>query len=258
VDNEENTMAVSIEKAALYEKYRLPYPPELADDLFEQIGDVKTIADIGAGTGQLARLFADRCTKLYAVEPEDAMRQVAADALAGFETVEIRDGSAELTTLEDHLIDLIVVGNAFHRFKPDASEEFRRILNHDGWIALIWYNYTHRAFTDLLFPKLAQLNGGAPEKAMPITRLSMEDVFGDADIHTLHYRQSYAEDWAAFWGMACAGIEAPERDDPMFARFEALNREVFDTLAVDGTFVMEYETHVSFGQPTWHNDAMMY
>ena len=33
---------------------------------------------------------------------------------------------------------------------------------------------------------------------------------------------------AHFFGAACSGIEAPERDDPDFAAFESINREVFE------------------------------
>jgi hypothetical protein len=49
---------MTIEKAALYEKYRLPYAERVVADLLDYIGAVQVVADIGAGTGQLARLFA--------------------------------------------------------------------------------------------------------------------------------------------------------------------------------------------------------
>src|SRR5215216_3850617 len=94
--------AVSLEKAALYERYRLPYPAEMVVDLLSQIGEVQTIADIGAGTSQLARLFANRSAKVYAVEPDPAMRQVASTALAAFGKVEIRAGFAEHTGLSEN------------------------------------------------------------------------------------------------------------------------------------------------------------
>jgi len=55
--------------------------------------------------------------------------------------------------------------------------------------------------------------------------------------------------WTAFFGAACAGIEAPERTDRDFMQFEAINREVFDAFAVDSKIQIDYETRVSFGQP---------
>ena len=67
-------MGVSIERATLYEKYRLPYASQAVNDLLEYIGPIQVMADIGAGNGQLTRLFAGRCSQVYAVEPEPAMR----------------------------------------------------------------------------------------------------------------------------------------------------------------------------------------
>jgi ubiquinone/menaquinone biosynthesis C-methylase UbiE len=117
------TSGMTIEKAKLYEAHRLPYAPEAVDDLLGYIGQVQVVADVGAGTGQLARLFAGRCSTLYAVEPDPAMRQVASASLAPFPTIKIVSGSAEQTALADNSIDLIIIGNAFHRFRPEACTE---------------------------------------------------------------------------------------------------------------------------------------
>lgn len=80
-------------------------------------------------------------------------------------------------------------------------------------------------------------------------RTPIQTLFGEGQIHTLSYRQTYPEDWIAFFGAACAGIEAPDPNDRGFVQFEALNRDVFDTFAVNGIIQIEYETQVSFGQP---------
>jgi SAM-dependent methyltransferase len=154
-------MAMTIEKAALYEKYRLPYAERVVADLFDYIGAVQVIADIGAGTGQLARLFAQQCTCVYAVEPDPAMRRVAATALADWANVEVRDGCGEQSTLAASSVDLIVVGNAFHRFRPEACAELRRILRPSGWVALFSHIWTNRVMSDLLIAELASRTGVA-------------------------------------------------------------------------------------------------
>ncbi len=242
--------AISVEKATLYEKYRLPYANEMVGDLLERIGEVEIVADIGAGTGQLARMFAPRSAKVFAVEPDPAMRKVASASLANFSTIEIIAGCAEQTTLVANSIGLIVVGNAFHRFKPEACAELRRILRKQGWVALITYKFVNKAFADMLFPKLAALEGVASRIEKSWHRTPVRNLFGHGQIDTLSYDQSHTEDWTAFFGAACAGIEAPEPTDLDFMQFERVNREVFDAFAGDdGNIQIDYETQVSFGQP---------
>ena len=240
---------ISVEKATLYEKYRLPYADEMADALLERIGKVEVVADIGAGTGQLARMFAGRSAKVYAVEPDPAMREVASASSADFATVEILDGCAERTTLAENSVDLVVIGNAFHRFRPEACAELQRILKEQGWIALVRYAFTDKALTDMLFSKLGALEGFSSRMEKARYETPIQNLFGEGQIHTLSYRQSHTEGWPAFFGAACAGIEAPEPTDRDFAEFEAINRQVFDVFAVDGKIEIEYETCVSFGQP---------
>ena len=240
---------ISVEKAMLYDKYRLPYADEMVDGLLERIGKVEVVADIGAGTGQLARMFAGKSTRVYAVEPDPAMREVASASSADFATVEILDGCAEQTTLAENSIDLIVVGNAFHRFKPEACVELRRILKEQGWIALVRYAFLNEVFTDMLFSKLATLEGFSSRMEKARYETPVQNLFGDGQVHTLSYRQSHTEGWKAFFGASCAGIEAPEPTDRDFFKFEAINRQVFDAFAVDGKIQIDYETCVSFGQP---------
>jgi len=243
--------AISVEKAMLYEKYRLPYAEEMVGDLLGRIGKVEIVADIGAGTGQLARMFAARSAKVYAVEPDPAMRKVAAASLADFATIEILASCAEQTALAGNSVDLIVVANAFHRFKPEACAELGRVLKKQGWIALITYKFINKAFTDMLFSKLAALESLANRMEKTWHRTPVRDLFGDGQIHSQSYRQSHTESWTAFFGAACAGIEAPERTDRDFAQFEGFNRQVFDAFAVCGKIQIDYETQVSFGQPLY-------
>jgi hypothetical protein len=142
-----------------------------------------------------------------------------------------------------------VIGNAFHRFKPQACGELRRILRDEGWVAIFSYSFTDTSFTDTLFSKLSTLERLASRMQASWHRTPVERLFGDCQTSTLAYRQSHTEGWEAFFGVARAGIEAPERDDGDFARFEQTNREVFDALSTGGAITIEYETRVLFGQP---------
>jgi SAM-dependent methyltransferase len=249
------TRGVSLEKATLYEAYRLPYAREAVDDLLQRVGEVEVVADVGAGTGQLARLFADSCERLYVVEPDEAMRAVARAALRRWPTIEIVAATAEHTTLPTGSVDLIVIGNAFHRFRPEACGELRRILRDHGWVAIFSYEFTDSTFTDMLFPRLATLQTVASRTERSWHRTPVEDLFGEGQTDTLTVRQSHAEDWEAFFGAARAGIEAPERQDADFVPFERINREVFDALSTGGNITIAYETRVLFGRPKVRDGA---
>ena len=243
-----NVDGISLEKANLYDRYRLPYAPEAVDSLLEMIGHIDVVADVGAGTGQLARLFAGQCQRVYAVEPDASMRQVARKVLSGSPAATVVDAVAEETTLSSGSIDLVVIGNAFHRFRPEACEELRRILREAGWIALFSYSFSNKPFTDMLFSKLSTLENSIGRTKTNWPRTPTEKLFGDCKTHTLSYGQSASEDWQTFFGAACAGIEAPERNEEDFPRFEEINREVFDAFSENGQIEIAYETKVLYGQ----------
>jgi SAM-dependent methyltransferase len=125
------------DRAKDYAKYRPSYPAEAIARILEGLNRTNSViaADIGAGTGISSRLLADRGIKVIAIEPNEAMRQVAAT----HPLVEWRDGSAEATSLPDNSIDLIACFQSFHWFNPEPTlQEFDRILKPGGKIALIW------------------------------------------------------------------------------------------------------------------------
>jgi len=82
------------------------------------------IADIGAGTGISARLFADRGAHVIAVEPNAEMRAAATD----HPRIDWQAGTADDTQLPDASVDIVVACQAFHWFAtPLTMSEFRRI-----------------------------------------------------------------------------------------------------------------------------------
>ncbi len=133
------------DRAATYAANRPVYPPAAIDAVLAGLGDPArlVIADVGAGTGISARLFADRGAHVIAIEPNAGMRARA----AAHPHVEWRDGTAEATGLEDQSVDLIVACQAFHWFEvPAAVAEFRRVAR--GRAALLQYERDERdAFT---------------------------------------------------------------------------------------------------------------
>lgn len=128
-------------RAEDYAKYRPSYPAAAIDAILSfgdpaamQFADLQ-FADIGAGTGISSRLIADRGVRVWAIEPNVAMREAAQPHAK----VEYRHGTAEQTGLPDQSVDGVICCQAFHWFEPVAAlAEFRRILKPGGQVALMW------------------------------------------------------------------------------------------------------------------------
>jgi SAM-dependent methyltransferase len=124
-----------------YVKYRPGYPPEVLQLFRDEMGltNDSVIADIGAGTGISTRMFLENGNRVIAIEPNDAMRTAADEFLGSFANYKSVKATAEKTTLAENSVDIAVAAQAFHWFDIDRTrEEFRRILKHGGYIALIW------------------------------------------------------------------------------------------------------------------------
>jgi SAM-dependent methyltransferase len=133
------------DRAAAYAASRPHYPAAAIDAVLAGLGDPArlAIADVGAGTGISARLFAERGAHVVAIEPNAGMRAQA----AAHPRVEWREGTAEATGLEAGSVDVIVACQAFHWFAlPAAVVEFRRVARRRA--ALLQYERDERdAFT---------------------------------------------------------------------------------------------------------------
>ena len=123
-----------------YDVGRPSYSPELLHFLFKEHLSVQAIiADIGAGTGKLTKPLLEQGNRVIAVEPNDAMRQVAQETLKGFERAQFVKGTDSDTTLANESVDAITVAQAFHWFDVHAfQKESKRILKPHGKVFLIW------------------------------------------------------------------------------------------------------------------------
>ena len=124
-----------------YVKYRPEYPDEIYGFLKKETGidEGSVIADIGSGTGISSLLFLKNGHKVIGVEPNDEMRKAAEDYLSSHENFVSLNGKAEETGLDNKSVDIIIAGQAFHWFDVEkAKQEFKRVLNPDGYVILFW------------------------------------------------------------------------------------------------------------------------
>jgi SAM-dependent methyltransferase len=121
--------------AETYDRVRPPYSRVLLDraETLLELDARARVLDLGAGTGRVTRELARRFEHVVAVEPDERMRALNSDALAG---------SAEAIPLEDASVDAVFVGEAFHWFDPDAAiPEIARVLRPHGGLAILWTHW---------------------------------------------------------------------------------------------------------------------
>ena len=110
-------------KARLYARSRWDYPQAAIEQIVRaaEVSSENVIADIGSGTGMLARHFLPHAKLVYGVEPGADMRRVMDELLGPYPNFRGVRGSAEATLLPDQSVDLITAGMAIHWFEPEGA-----------------------------------------------------------------------------------------------------------------------------------------
>ncbi len=124
------------ERARAYAATRPAHPPAAIDYVLDGFGDPAAInlADLGSGTGLSSRPFADAGATVWAVEPNDGMRDVAEP----HPRIVSVNASAEHTTLDAASIDIVTACTAWHWFDHGVVvDEVRRILKPRGRLAIL-------------------------------------------------------------------------------------------------------------------------
>ena len=134
--------------AAHYDS-RAEYAPAAIDMAIAAMGLLPgdEIADVGAGTGKLARPLAERGLIVHAVEPNAEMRTYGIRNTERL-SVDWRDGSAERTGLADHCVRAVSFGSSFNVVDREPTlKECRRVVAPRGWFCCLW---NHRDLDDPL------------------------------------------------------------------------------------------------------------
>jgi SAM-dependent methyltransferase len=241
-------------RVADYVRCRPGYPSALIELLGKDCGLTRAhvIADIGAGTGLLSKVFLENGNRVIGVEPNAEMRAAGDEFLAEYSNFSSLSGSSESTMLADASVDFITAAQAFHWFEPNATRrEFARILKASGWVVVMWndrrINETPfgRAYEDLL------VRYGTDYKkvkdAYPETH-DMENFFGAGNFqrHELPNTQDF--DCEGLAGRVRSSSYAPKEGHANYEPMMAALRKLFDTNQKFGRVRMEYMTQIYFGR----------
>jgi SAM-dependent methyltransferase len=120
--------------AAQYERYRQGPPAAAVDWVLPT--PVRTVVDLGAGTGALTRLLVGRAEEVVAVEPDDRMREVLIESVPGVRAVA---GRGESIPLPDASADAVLASSSWHWMDTVPTLlEVGRVLVPGGTLAAMW------------------------------------------------------------------------------------------------------------------------
>ena len=128
--------------AEFYSRFRVPYPESLVARLKADagLGYDSQVLDLATGPGRLALALAPSLREIVAVdvEPEmltEGMRQARLKGVANVQWVHAR---AEDLAIAPGSLDLVMIGEAFHRLDQDVVlRRIRQWLKADGCVAIV-------------------------------------------------------------------------------------------------------------------------
>jgi SAM-dependent methyltransferase len=241
-------------RAADYARYRPGYPTDVLTLLHKwcKFERHHVIADIGTGTGLLAKLFLDHGNRVIGVEPNARMRQAGKEFLKSYGGFTAVEASAEATTLPGKSVDFVVAGQAFHWFDPSPTRaEFRRILKREGRVIVLWnerlldetaFLREYEALVGRYGTDYARVNESYP-RAEQMLAFFKPNEFGS---HSLPNFQEF--DFAGLSGRLRSSSYAPTSDQPQFAPMMEELERIFRAHQKHGKVRLEYRTHVYTGK----------
>ncbi|MGD8277168.1 MAG: class I SAM-dependent methyltransferase [Gemmatimonadota bacterium] len=237
-----------------YVRSRPRYPPGVLRILEEETGLRPSweVADFGSGTGISAELFVANGNRVFAVEPNAAMRAAAEVRFRGDDRFVSVAGTAEETGLAPGSVDLVVAAQAFHWFDTrKARVHFARILREPRWVALLWNRRRLRATPFLAAYEDLLLEFGTDYQAVRHDAAGYRDPI-DAFYGGRYRRRELSNeqvlDRQGLVGRLLSSSYTPAAGhpdrEPMLARLG----EIFERYQSDGTVVMEYDTELFVGR----------
>ena len=241
-------------KVADYVRYRPGYPAALLEILRNECGlrPNHTVADVGSGTGVLAKLLLENGNRVFAVEPNDGMRQAGEAVLSGFKDFSSINGSAEATTLPDASADFITAAQAFHWFEPIATRvEFLRILRPSGFVVIVWndrqldttpFLRDYESLLHCFATDYAKVSESYPRQSQ------IQDFFAPNPFAHKTFPNSQKFDFDGVRGRLRSSSYVPGPEHAAFAPMMAELERIFNAHQQNREVSMDYMTHIYYGR----------
>lgn len=172
--------------AEAYERGRPSYPREAATWLSSD--HPCAVLELGAGTGKLTRELLALGHEVDATDPDAAMLRVLEREVPGVETAA---SSAEEIPSPDRSYDVVVAGQAAHRFDLErALPEIARVLRPGGRLSLVWNERDERIpWVRRLGALLVGPEAERPAAADPLQLIEDSELFGPVDTSSHRFWQ---------------------------------------------------------------------
>lgn len=235
-------------RAEHYVRHRLGYPTVLVDFLKDtcNLAPDHVVADVGCGTGLLAKLFLKNGNLVYGIEPNPEMRAAAERALRGYDRFRSVDARGECTILPDRSIDFVTVGRTFHWLEPEAAlSEFARILRPEGWAVIVWVaRKTSSAFMAAYDGLL--LTYALDRQEINHRRRRLRRFLTDRAFQSQVFDDRRAITLESLEGQTLSYSSSPGRGHPLFAPMLDSLRALFEEHQRDGHVALEHELTVHY------------
>jgi len=248
-----NTTTRFTSRVADYIKYRPHYPLEILDLLGETCGltPESIIADIGSGTGILARLFLENGNPVIGVEPNKEMREAGEAYLAEFGRFTSMNGTAESSLVPTRAMDFVLAGQAFHWFDREKTrKEFIRILKPEGVAILVWNDRRINST-----PFLREYEALLQKYAVDYQEINHKNIQDKAVFEAFFGGQFFEAsfdiaqrfDFTGLIGRLNSSSYAPPQDHASYQPMVQRAKEIFAAHQHNGEIIFEYDTRVYYG-----------
>lgn len=232
-------------RAGDYERCRPSYPAALFDAIASgplALPPPADVVEIGSGTGLFAETLLARGYRVFAVEPNGPMREVAERRLAGAHGFTSVDGRAEATGLPDASADLVVAAQAAHWFSPaETSAELRRVSRAHRRALFVW-NVGDPDASPFMRAYHALAGEFAPGTAFNEAPSSFDGLVAAyaarAEVRTFRHEQPL--DREGLVGRLRSAASAPKPGEPREQEMRDRLSALFDTHERDGLVAIAY------------------